>query len=95
MAAYVYILANRPNGAIYVGSTTNLQKRIYEHKNKLRPDSHTAKFGINQLVYYETCDSIETAALRENQLKAWRRAWKVKLLMEANPEWQDLYDDIF
>ena len=77
MSAYVYILANKPNGTIYVGSTTNLIKRVYEHKNKVYSNSHTAKFNINQLVYYEECGDIETAALREQQLKNWRRAWKV------------------
>lgn len=94
MAAYVYILSNRPNGAIYVGSRTNLIKRVSERKNKLHAGSHTANFDIGNLVYYEVCDSIEAAALREKQLKNWRRAWKVKLLNSVNPEWNDLYDEI-
>lgn len=94
MPAFVYTLANRPNGALYVGSTTNLIKRVYEHKNKLHPSSHTARFDITQLVYYEQCDELEMATIRERQLKNWRRAWKVNLLMQDNPKWKDLYDDI-
>lgn len=94
MAAYVYILSNRPNGAIYVGSRTNLIKRVSERKNKLHAGSHTANFDIGNLVYYDVCDSIEAAALREKSIKKLAPGMEGKVTMSDNPEWNDLYDEI-
>ena len=90
---YVYILASKKNGTLYVGVTSNLIKRIWEHKNGLA-DGFTKKYGVKMLVYYENHESTETAIIREKQIKKWRRAWKIRLIEEKNSQWRDLYDDI-
>ncbi|MGX3010502.1 GIY-YIG nuclease family protein [Helicobacter sp. 23-1044] len=90
---FVYIVFSKPNGTLYVGVTSDLIKRIYEHKNKLA-DGFTRKYGIDKLGYYEVCDSIESAIAREKQLKGGSRADKIKLIMQNNPQWFDLYDDL-
>lgn len=90
---YVYILTNRPNGILYIGVTSNLPKRIAEHKAKVVP-GFTATYGLDRLVYYEVADTIEAAILREKQMKEWRRAWKVKRILETNPEWRDLFEEV-
>ncbi|MEQ1651667.1 MAG: GIY-YIG nuclease family protein [Hyphomicrobium sp.] len=91
--SYVYILANRKNGALYIGVTANLAHRVYQHKQKLLP-GFTAKYGINKLVYYETFDDIEFAIQREKQMKEWQRAWEIEKIRAANPDWQDLYETL-
>ncbi|MCL2440030.1 MAG: GIY-YIG nuclease family protein [Alphaproteobacteria bacterium] len=91
--AYVYILANKKNGTIYIGVSSDLIKRIYEHKNKSHK-GFSAKYDICKLVYYEVFDDIELAIAREKQLKNWRREWKLELIEKTNPEWRDLYEDI-
>ncbi len=91
---YVYILANKRNGTIYIGVTNNLIKRILEHKNKLYDNSFTKKYNIDKLVYYEVYDSIEEAIQREKQLKIWNRKWKIDLIENINKEWRDLYFDL-
>ena len=91
MEYYVYILANATNTAIYVGVTKDLLRRVYEHKNKLEPNSFTARYDIHRLVYYEnTCD-VRAALEREKQIKGWNRARKNKLVATKNPMWEDLY----
>lgn len=91
--AFVYILASERNGTLYVGVTTNLPKRVYEHRTSV-VDGFTAKYNLKMLVYYEVHDSIEGAILREKMLKKWRRSWKLQLIEDHNPQWRDLYDDI-
>jgi putative endonuclease len=86
---YVYILASRPAGAIYVGITSDLVKRVFEHRSKAVP-SFTSRYNITQLVWFEVYDDPLNAIAREKQLKKWRRAWKVALIERDNPEWRDL-----
>lgn len=90
---YVYILASQKNGTLYVGVTNDLIKRVWQHKNKVA-DGFTKKYGIDKLVYYEATENIESAILREKQLKKWNRAWKIRIIHEMNPEWNDLYNEI-
>lgn len=90
---YIYILANKPNGTLYVGVTSNLVKRVYEHKNSLTV-GFTSKYGVKDLVYYEIFESIEDAIVREKQLKAGSRKKKITLIESFNPVWKDLYLEI-
>lgn len=90
---YVYILANKRNGTLYVGVTSDITKRIYEHKNNLI-EGFSKRYNVHQLVYYEVHDNIESAILREKQIKKWNRRWKLRLIEEMNPEWRDLYQEI-
>ena len=87
---YIYILANKRNGTLYIGVTSNLIKRVYEHKKNL-VDGFTKKYSIHKLVYYEITDDIESAIRREKQLKKWNRKWKLHLIENSNPKWIDLY----
>ena len=89
----VYILANKKNGTLYIGVTSNLAQRIYQHKNKL-VSGFTDKYHVHNLVYYEQHDSMESAILREKQMKKWKRDWKIRLIETNNPEWNDLYQEI-
>jgi len=93
MQPAVYILASRRNGTIYVGVTSELVKRVYEHKQDLA-DGFSKRYGVHQLVYFELAEDMLSAILREKQIKKWRRAWKVALIECANPEWRDLYPEI-
>jgi putative endonuclease len=88
----VYIMANNWHTVLYIGVTSNLISRVTEHKEKFYPDSFTAKYNCNKLVYYENFGRIEEAISREKVLKKWKRAWKEKLIAEINPEWKDLFD---
>ncbi|TGX53660.1 GIY-YIG nuclease family protein [Sphingomonas gei] len=88
-APCVYLLANRYNGALYVGVTSNLVARIIQHREGTF-DGHTKKYGIHRLVYFETGDSMEGAIAREKRVKLWRRDWKRNLIERQNPEWNDL-----
>ena len=90
---YIYILANKRNGTLYIGVTSNLVKRAYEHKNNII-DGFTKKYNIHKLVYYEISDDIESAIRREKQLKKWNRKWKMNLIEKNNPEWKDLYFEL-
>ena len=90
---YVYIMTNQSNTVLYTGVTNDLARRVYEHKSKLDPHSFTAKYNINKLVYYENTTSVESAILREKQLKAGSRRKKVDLINEFNPNWLDLTKD--
>ncbi|MFZ5867547.1 MAG: GIY-YIG nuclease family protein [Thermodesulfobacteriota bacterium] len=90
---YVYILASQRNGTLYTGVTSNLVQRIWHHKENLL-DGLTKKYGVKELVHFEVHDTAESAMTREKQIKRWRRAWKVRLIEQDNPEWKDLYDVI-
>ena len=90
---YVYILASKRNGTLYIGVTSDLIKRVYEHKNNL-VDGFTKKYGVHQLVYYESINDVESAIRREKQLKKWKRSWKIKLIENDNAEWRDLYFEL-
>ena len=85
----VYIMTNYLETSLYIGVTSNLQKRVWEHKNEV-VKGFTEKYNVNKLVYYELTDSIETAINREKQLKRWHREWKINLIKEMNPEFKDL-----
>ena len=89
----VYIMTNYKNTTLYIGVTSNLQRRVWEHKNKV-VKGFTEKYNINKLVYYEITDSIESAIIREKQLKNWHRDWKINLIKEINPEFKDLSLDL-
>jgi putative endonuclease len=90
---YVYILASRRNGTLYTGVTSDLVKRVHEHKSDL-VDGFTKAYGVHNLVYYETVDDVDSAISREKQIKRWKRAWKVELIEGVNPDWRDLYPDL-
>ena len=90
---YVYILCSKRNGTLYTGATSDLIKRVYEHKNGL-VEGFTNKYKVNRLVWYEIHDSAEAAIRREKQIKKWNRAWKLELIEKGNPQWGDLYEDI-
>ena len=90
---YTYILASRRNGTLYTGSTDDLARRVYEHKEGVRP-GFTRTYGVDRLVWAEAFESRESAFRRERQIKEWRRAWKLRLIEEANPDWRDLYDEL-
>lgn len=91
---FVYMMTNRKEGVLYTGVTSNLPKRVWEHKNKVSPESFTSKYNLTQLVYYESHDTHEYAIPREKQLKKWQRQWKIELIEKTNPTWRDLYQDI-
>ena len=90
---YVYILASRIGGTLYIGVTNDLVRRIGEHRLELAK-GFTKKYGVHKLVYFEQFDDIENAISREKRLKKWNRAWKVRLIEELNPNWDDLYPGI-
>jgi len=89
----VYILASGKNGTLYIGVTSNLVKRIWEHKNNLA-EGFTKRYGIHHLVWYEVHEAMDSAIQREKRLKGWKRAWKLELIESTNPDWQDLYHAI-
>lgn len=89
----VYILASQRNGTLYIGVTSDLVKRVWEHKNDL-VEGFTKKYAVHRLVYYEMIENMESAIQREKQLKKWNRDWKIDLIEKGNPEWTDLYDSL-
>ncbi len=89
----VYILASKRNGTLYVGVTSDPVKRLWEHRH-CGLDGFTKKYQVHALVYLEQHDRMEEAILREKQIKKWNRAWKIRLIEKANPEWRDLYQEI-
>lgn len=91
--SFVYILASQRNGTLYIGSTTNLLKRVWEHRNNVIL-GFTSKYNIHQLVYYEVHQDIMEAARRERRFKNWCRKWKLNLIEKHNPTWRDLYAEI-
>lgn len=91
---FVYILASRIGGTLYIGVTSDLAGRSYTHREDLI-QGFTRRYGVHDLVYYEPHDSAEMAIRREKQLKKWNRAWKIRLIEQANPYWHDLYPELF
>lgn len=89
----VYILASKPQGTLYIGVTSNLLKRIWEHRQHV-VDGFTRQYAVSRLVYYECHEEMPDALLREKQLKKWNRAWKIQLIETANPRWSDLWEQI-
>jgi putative endonuclease len=90
---YIYIMASGKNGTIYIGVTSNLVKRVWEHRSGVVP-GFTEKFGCKLLVWFEAFDDVQQARQREMQMKEWKRAWKVKLIEEHNLDWDDLYPSL-
>jgi putative endonuclease len=90
---WVYILASRRNGTLYIGVTNDLSRRVFEHKSKL-VSGFTKRYGVDTLVWYEVHGDIDEAIAREKSLKRWRRDWKLKLIENMNPGWKDLYFDL-
>ena len=90
---YIYILASKRNGTLYIGVTNDLIKRVYKHKANL-VEGFTKRYNVHNLVYYESTNDINAALEREKRLKTWQRAWKIQLIERFNPEWKDLYDDL-
>ena len=90
---WVYIVTNRPNGTVYVGVTSDLARRVWEHRTGVA-DGFTKRYGLKRLVFAERHDDIRAALQREKNLKHWSRAWKVKLIREHNSDWADLYDQL-
>jgi putative endonuclease len=90
---YVYILSSKRNGTLYTGVTSDLRKRIYEHKNNLI-EGFAKTYNVHLLVWYEVHEAAESAIVREKQIKEWKRAWKLQLIEKDNPEWNDLYECI-
>jgi putative endonuclease len=89
----LYILASKRNGTLYIGVTSKLQRRAWEHRNGL-VEGFTKKYGIHRLVYYELYDDMVSAITREKQLKKWNRAWKLEIIEKKNPGWRDLWGEI-
>ncbi len=90
---YVYILASKKNGTLYLGVTNDIAKRVYEHKNNL-VDGFTKKYSVHCLVYFEVCEDVRVAIQREKNIKKWRRRWKIELIEKNNPDWRDLYFEV-
>ena len=91
---YVYLMASRRNGTLYLGVTSNLPGRAYQHRNRL-VDGFSKEHGCIILVWFEASDDIQAARARELQVKKWKRAWKIELIEMANPQWRDLYETLF
>ena len=91
--AFVYILASQPYGTLYIGSTVDLLRRVFEHKTRAVP-GFTAKYGADQLVWYEAHEALEGALIRERQIKKWKRDWKINLIEQDNPHWTDLFTSL-
>ena len=91
--AWVYFMSNRPNGTLYTGSTTNLTRRVWEHRKGF-VDGFTKKYGLACLVYFEAHETILMARQRERNIKHWSRAWKARLILDLNPSWTDLYETL-
>jgi putative endonuclease len=93
MSYYVYIIASRKDGAIYIGVTNDVVRRIYQHRTKAVP-GFTSKYNITKLVWFEVCDDPTSAISREKELKRWKRAWKIQLIETQNSAWNDLYESV-
>ena len=91
---YAYITTTKKNTVLYTGSTSDLRVRIYQHKTKEYPNSFTARYNVDKLVYYEYFHFVEEAIEREKQIKSWKRAKKLELINAFNPEWRDLYEEL-
>lgn len=93
MSGYVYILANKRNGTLYIGVTNDLARRVWEHKNDV-VKGFTSRYKIHTLVWYQVHENIEEAIACEKRMKEWNREWKIKRIVEMNPLWLDLYDSL-
>ena len=93
MAYYVYLLASKPNGTLYVGVTNDLVRRVYEHKEGV-VDGFTKEYGVKTLLWFDSTNSIEAAITKEKQIKNWKRQWKVEMIEKDNPDWVDLYPSL-
>ena len=93
MSYYVYLMASRKNGTLYVGVTSDLIKRVYQHRNGV-VEGFTDRYAVHHLVWFESTDSVEAAIHKEKQMKNWKREWKVALIEKENPQWLDLYESI-
>ena len=91
---YIYILASKRNGTLYIGVTNSLFRRTFQHKLKKDPKSFTAKYNVTRLVYFETHGYIQDAIQREKQMKKWKRSWKIELIEKENSTWRDLFLDM-
>ncbi len=89
----IYIMTNKNNSVLYTGVTSNLKKRVWEHKQKL-VEGFTKKYNVKKLVYFEIFDNMEQALKREKRIKKWNRQWKIEMIEEENPKWKDLYSDL-
>ena len=92
-APCVYMLASKPNGTLYIGVTSNLVQRVWQHRDNL-VEGFTKRYGVHQLVWYEFHETMESAIRKEKALKKWNRTWKIKLIQRSNPKWSDLYEEI-
>jgi len=90
---FVYIMASKRHGTLYIGMTSDLIKRVYEHKNDL-VEGFTKRYGVHTLVYYEAGEDFDSVLQREKQLKSWNRDWKIQLIEKINPTWSDLSDKL-
>jgi putative endonuclease len=90
---FVYVLASKPHGTLYIGSTSDLVRRVWDHKVKAVP-GFTAKYDVDRLVWFERYDTLEAAMIRERRIKGWKRHWKIQLIEQDNPQWIDLYPGI-
>ncbi len=93
MGGFVYIVSNKRDGTLYIGVTSDLSRRIYEHREE-RTKGFTQRYGLHRLAYYESFDDIRAAIQREKTLKHWPRVWKLALIQDMNPEWADLYETL-
>ncbi len=92
-SGWVYLITNKPNGVLYTGVTSNIERRAWEHREGVA-DGFTKRYDIKRIVYIERHEDIRVAIQREKNIKHWSRAWKVKLILDQNPEWADLYDQL-
>ena len=90
---FVFMLASKRNGTLYIGVTNNLLKRVHQHKNDVT-EGFTRKYNVHSLVYYEVFNRIQDAIMREKQMKKWKRQWKIELLEKSNPNWEDLFESL-
>jgi putative endonuclease len=88
---YIYIMASKKNGTLYIGVTNDLRRRVWQHKNDML-EGFTKKYGVHYLVWYEATNDVQEAIQREKQMKKWNRQWKINLIESENPEWADLYE---
>ncbi|MAQ74860.1 MAG: endonuclease [Aquimarina sp.] len=90
----VYIITNKPEGVLYIGVTKDLKRRVYQHKNKVHPNTFSARYNLDKLIYFEEFEDRQKAHQRERRMKKWNRDWKIKLIEEKNPNWEDLYIEL-
>jgi len=93
VSGFVYIMTNKPNGTLYIGVTSNLVRRVWEHREGL-VDGFTKRYGLKQLVWYQEVDRIDDAIALEKRMKEWPRRFKINAILSANPEWRDLWSDV-